>query len=191
LEIADRVKAGSLDLRENLMQSKIIMRYLTETGWQERWNILRLGPPKDFDGRERLGASDEAALILLSNRVEERSGSWEFDIYVAPARIGPAGSRPYYPLCFMAVEREYGLVVQMKMTEPWLNASEKQKEVIRLLEKSKTLPEEIRVRSQGTRTLLEPIARALGIRLRVSRLRLLEDAKASLYEYLSERKKNP
>jgi len=75
------------------------------------------------------------------------------------------------------------------MTAPWLKASEKQEEVIRLLEKSETLPEEIRVGSQGKRALLEPIARALGMRLRVSRLRLLEDAKASLYEYLSGHKK--
>jgi hypothetical protein len=189
LEIAGRMKAGSLDLRQNLMRGKVITRYSTENGWQERWDTLRLGSLDDFDRREPLGAADEAALLLLSSRTKQRSGSWEFDIFVAPARIGLADSRPYHPLCFMAVEREYGLVVQMNMTEPWLNASEKQKEVIRFLEKSETLPEEIRVGSQGTRALLEPISHALGMRLRVSRLRLLEDAKASLYEYLSGRKK--
>jgi len=189
LEIAGRVKDGSLDLRQNLARGKIITRYQTENGWQERWDILRLGYLDDFDRSEPLGAADEAALFLLSKRTKERSSSWELDIFVAPARIGPAGSRPYHPLCFMAVERESGLVVQMNMTPPWLNASEKQKEVICLLEKSETLPEEIRVGSQGKRALLEPIARALGMRLRVSRLRLLEDAKASLYEYLSGHKK--
>jgi len=189
LEIAGRVKDGSLDLRQNLARGKIITRYQTENGWQERWDILRLGYLDDFDRSEPLGAADEAALFLLSKRTKERSSSWELDIFVAPPRIGPAGSRPYHPLCFMAVERESGLVVQMNMTPPWLNASEKQKEVICLLEKSETLPEEIRVGSQGKRALLEPIARALGMRLRVSRLRLLEDAKASLYEYLSGHKK--
>ena len=189
LEIAERAKAGSLDIRQGLMHGEIITRYQSENGWRERWDILCLGPLEDTDLKEPLGAADEASLLILSNRVKERSGSWEFDIFVAPARIGPAGSCPYHPLCFMAVEREYGVVVQMKMTEPWLNASQKQKEVIRLLEKSETLPAEIRLRSQGIRALLEPIAHSLGIKLRVSRLRLLEDAKASLYEYLSRRKK--
>jgi len=39
-------------------------------------------------------------------------------------------------------------------------------EIIRLLEKSKLLPVEIKVRSQSIMTILEPIARAPGIRLR-------------------------
>lgn len=189
LEIAGKVKAGSLDLRQNLMRGKIITCYSTENGWRERWHTLRLGSLADVSKGEPLGAADEATLFLLSKRIKERSGSWEFDIFVTPARIGPTGSRPYHPLCFMAVDREYGLVVQMNMAQPWLNASQKRKEVIHLLEKSETLPEEIRVRSQSTRALLEPIAHALGMRLRVSRLRLLEDAKASLYEYLSRGKK--
>jgi hypothetical protein len=139
LEIAGRVKDGSLDLRQNLTRGKVITRYSTENGRQERWDILRLGYLDDFDRREPLGAADEAALLLLSKRTKQRSGSWELDIFVAPARIGPPGSRPYHPLCFMAVERESGLVVQMNMTAPWLKASEKQEEVIRLLEKSETL----------------------------------------------------
>jgi hypothetical protein len=188
LEIANRVKVGDLDLRRNLTRGKIVTRYLAENGWQEEWRSLHL-PSQDMGvSKEPLGAVDEARLHLLSNRVKERCGSWEFDIFVAPVHIGSAGSRPYHPLCFMAVERDYGLVVQTNMREPWLTASEKREEIIRLLEKSEVLPGEIRVRSQSIRAILEPIARALGIRLRVSRLRLVEEAKASLYEYLSHRR---
>jgi hypothetical protein len=190
LEIAERVKAGSLNLRKGLMCGKIITRYPSQSGWQERWDTLHLESVGDSESREPLSAVDEATLLLLGERIKERSGLWEFDIFIAPARIGPPGSRPYHPLCFMAVECEYGLVVQMNMTEPWLNTFQKRKEVIRLLEKSETLPEEIRIRSQSMRALLEPIARTLGVRLRVSRLRLLEEARASLYEYLSGRKKS-
>jgi len=185
LEIAERAKAGSLDLRRGLMRGRIITRYPSQSGWQERWDTLRLESVGNSESGEPLDATDEATLLLLSERKKERCGSWEFDIFIAPARIGPPGSRPYHPLCFMAVQREYGLVVQMNMTQPWLSNSEKRKEVIRLLEKSEKLPEEIRIRSQGMRAVLEPIACALGMKLRVSRLRLLEGAKASLYAYLS------
>lgn len=188
LEIANRVKVGDVDLRRNLIRGKIVTRYLAENGWQEKWGSLHLPPQNKRVSTEPLSAVDEARLHLLSNRVKERSGSWEFDIFVAPVHIGPAGSRPYHPLCFMGVEREYGLVVQMNMTQPWLIASEKREEVIRLFEKSEVLPVEIAVRSQSIRAILEPIARALGMRLRLSRLRLVEEAKASLDEYLSRRR---
>lgn len=188
LEIADRVRIGDLDLRRNLMRGKIITCYPTGEGWREKWDSLRLTPKDKESHEEPLSAVDEARLHLLGNRVKERSGAWEFDIFVAPVQIGPAGSRPYHPLCFLAVESEHGLVVQMNMTEPWLPASEKREETIRLLEKSEILPGEMRVGSKSIRAIMEPIARALGMRLRVSRLRLVEEAKTSLYEYLSRRR---
>ena len=189
LEIANRVEAGDLDLRRNLARGKIITRYWTDNGWKERRDTLRSAPQTKQVSKEPLSAADEAGLLLLSNRVKERSGSWEFDFFIMPVCIGPAGSRPYYPLCFMAVEREKGLVVQMNMTRPWLTVSQKQKVVIRLLKKSEVLPEEIRVGSPSAKGAMEPIAQALGMKLRVTRLRLVEEAKASLYEYLSRGKR--
>jgi len=189
LEIANTVEVGDLDLSRNLARGKIITRYWADNGWKEKRDTLHSAPQTKQVSRESLSAADEAGLLLLSNRVKERSGSWEFDFFIVPVYIGPAGSRPYHPLCFMAVECEHGLVVRMKMTKPWLTVSRKRKEVIRLLEKSEVLPEEIRVGSQSAKATMEPIAHALGMKLRVSRLRLVEQAKASLYEYLSRRKK--
>ncbi|MBU4348858.1 hypothetical protein KJ599_00870 [bacterium] len=48
----------------------------------------------------------------------------------------------------------------------------------------KTLPQEILVRKEETFNLLEPITSELGIKLRrVKRLRMLEDAQASMFKF--------
>lgn len=185
LEIARRVRAGDLDLQGNLARGKIITRYPSDKGWKERWDSVRRTTHDRAGSLEPLEVTDEAALLLLSNRAKRCSASWEFDIFVVPICMGPAGARPYYPLCFMAVDAERGQILHAEMTEPWLTTSEKRQEVIRFLERSEALPEEIKVSSQDTRAVLQPVAHALGISLRVSRLHRLQEAKDSLLGYLS------
>ena len=97
--------------------------------------------------------------------------------------IGQLPQRPYYPICFLVVEAKLGLIVGSNLTEPWLNLSQKQDEIIEILRKTSQLPTEIRVKSNKVREIVEPIT-SLGIKLRLASLPMLEQAKASLYEHL-------
>ena len=98
-----------------------------------------------------------------------------------------AGETPHFPICFLAVETKLGLVLDTNLTEPWLTFSEKQGEVIQILRKAKQLPREIRVKSDKVRRIVEPITSILGIKLRVTSLPMLEQARGSLYEHFSGR----
>jgi len=99
--------------------------------------------------------------------------------------IGSTSDRPHFPICFLAVESKLGFILGTNLTEPWLTFSEKQDEVILILRKANQLPREIRVKSEKVRRILEPITNILGIKLRVTSLSMLEQAKASLYEHFS------
>jgi len=187
LEIANRVRCGELDLRRRL-RGEILTRYLAGNAWREEWQPVPITRQDPTTAQEPLGAVNEARLHLLGSGGKDLSGSWELDIFVVPVHIGPRGSRPYYPLCFMAVERRHGLIVFSNMTQPWLTLSEKREELIRLLEEANTLPSEVWVRSPKMRQTVEPITRALGMTLRVGRLPMLQEAKSSLCDYLSRRR---
>ena len=57
---------------------------------------------------------------------------------------------------------------------------------LKLAEKCKTLPQEILVRKEETFNLIEPTTSELGIKLRrVKRLKMLEEAQASVYEFIA------
>ncbi|MBA7497356.1 hypothetical protein ES704_00084 [subsurface metagenome] len=62
--------------------------------------------------------------------------------------------------------------------------SEFQGQFLKLAENYKSLPQEILVNKEETFKLLEPIVSELGIKLRrVKKLRMLEDAQASMFEF--------
>ena len=62
--------------------------------------------------------------------------------------------------------------------------SEFQGQFLKLAENYKSLPQEILVNKEETFKLLEPITSELGIKLRrVKKLKMLEDARASMFEF--------
>jgi len=67
--------------------------------------------------------------------------------------------------------------------------SEFQVNFFKLAENRKILPREILVKKEETLKLLEPIASELGINLRrVKKLRMLEDAQASMRKFTAGKK---
>lgn len=80
-----------------------------------------------------------------------------------------------------------GLIIDSQMAEPWITLSQKRDAIIQILKKARQLPRNIRVKSEQVREILEPITSNLGISLRMGSLPLLEEAKASLRNYLSGR----
>lgn len=184
LAVADEIRSGRLDPLERESENLVLARYHRGGRWHEEWRKLpdRRNTPEHAS--QGINAVEQAELHLLRKRAGRLSGRWELDIFILPTPIGQAPERPYYPLCFLAMERQEGLIVGTSTTEPWLDLSQKQDQVVSMLTKAKHLPAEVRVTSHKVREVVEPITNILGIKLRVGAVPMLEETKASLYRYL-------
>lgn len=187
LAVANRVRYGELDLIPEGGPDRVLTRYYRAGEWLEEWRKPKKAERRTQTGTEAMDPVNEAQVHLLHSRASQLSGSWELDIFALPMAVESALARPYFPICFMAVERKLGLIVDTSLTNPWLTLAEKQDAVIQILNKAHRLPHEIRVKSKKVRQVLEPITKALGIDVRVGSLRMLEQAKASIYDGLSRR----
>ncbi len=184
LIVANRVSKDELDLFAEDKDGLVLTRYYREGNWMEEWR--KPPEPKDDlpEQTEPIGAVNEAQLHLLHSSAKKLSGTWELDIFMLPIPIGTPSDRPYFPTCFLAVERNQGLIMGTEMTGPFSTPRQKQDEIIKILEKVGQLPKEIRVKADKMRPIVEPITAILGINLRVGPLPVLEAAKAGLFQHL-------
>lgn len=185
LIVSSKVLNNELDLVEKEAEGFIFTRYYRDGKWLGEWRKPPVSDGNKQNTMEAAEAVNEARLHLLRSAAGKLKGSWEVDIFMLPLLIGPASSRAYFPLCFLAVEKKLGLIVDSKITKPWLTFSEKQDEVIQILEKAGQLPSDIRVKSDKIRLIIEPITRSLGINLHAGKLSMLEEAKASICDRFS------
>jgi hypothetical protein len=179
LEVAKRVREGQLDLFEEVDSDTILTRYSHAGQWLEEWRKPNVPRP----GVNIPAPPDEARLLGLRTAAKELRGSWELDVFLLPTAVSEGADRPYYPNCVLAVERQTGFIVGTELTGPRASPEEKQEAVIRLLEQSQLpLPQEIRVKGEEVRGVVEPVARSLGVSLHVARLKELEKARRSLFQ---------
>jgi hypothetical protein len=184
--VAEKVKQGGLDLLAGLAKGRVFTRLFRAGEWQEEWREPP-PPPRDAStGLDLAGPVDEAELLLLRNSAGRLSGSWEVDLFLLPASVGTESQRPYYPLCFLIVDRKRGLILNLEVFEPRLTLSEKRGTFLQLLKKTGSLPENIWVKSARIRAILEPLAIGLGIKLRVGPLPFLEEARAGLQDHFAQ-----
>lgn len=177
LEVATQVQREGLDLFRGADAGLILTRYPYAGRWLEEWR-------KPVSLKREVGAPeppDEARLQRLKVAGKLR-GSWEVDFFLLPTAVRSGLERPYHPTCILAVERQVGLIVGTELMGPCLSAAERQEAFIRVLERAKQLPIEIRVARDEVRGVIELVAQALGVSVRVARLPLLEKAKGSLFE---------
>lgn len=187
LVIAQRVQNSELDLLERETENLVLTLCHRGGKWLEEWRRPNMPNSNSESPMETIDPVTEAQLHLLRSRAGELGGTWEFDISMLPLPIGSSSDRPYFPSCFLAVEKKLGLIVGTNLTKPWLNLSEKRKAFIQILEKADELPREVRIKSDKVKRIVEPITSILGINLRVASLPMLEEAKASLYDHLCKR----
>lgn len=186
LVVADEVLKGDLRLLEYGASNPVFTRFFRDGRWQGEWRRVKTPDHSSQVNAESLGPLNEATLQLLRSRTNGLSGCWELDIFVLPVPIKDESGRPYFPVCFLAVDHKLGIILDSNLTGPWLTPAEKRNEVIKILEKTGQLPQEFWVKSQKVKELVRPIADALGIRIQVRSLRLLEEARAGLYNYFSQ-----
>jgi len=150
--------------------------------WRDEW----LKPLPWEKGEIIAEPIDEVRLEKIKRRIPHRQGVWEIDFFYYPTPIKEKEERPFYPYITLWVEQHSGFILSHDLAKPAECISEFQGQFLKLAENYKTLPQEILVRKEETFTLLEPITSELGIKLRrVKRLRMLEDAQASMSKFLS------
>jgi hypothetical protein len=92
--------------------------------------------------------------------------------------------RPFYPYITLWVEHHSGFILSHHLAKPAECMDEFQGQFLKIAEDMKSLPQEILVKKEETFKLLKPITSELGINLRrVKKLKMLEDAKASMFKF--------
>ena len=184
LQVARRLQNGDLNLGEGQQPDAVLTSCYRDGNWLDEW---RQPPEQQKFDSEGITPVAEAELHLLHNRTGQPTGRWELDIFLMPVSILSTTDRPYYPVLFLIVDSETGMIIDANLTEPWLTLSQKREEVIRMLKKMNQLPAKMQVKSAGVRRIVEPVTRLLGIKLSVGSLPRLKKARTALEERFSER----
>lgn len=183
LVVSNKVRLEKLNLLGKKSQNMVFTRYYRDGAWREEWRQPKPVNDNTASQKTPIEAETEAELKLLRKATGKPSGTWELDIFVLPAPVESESGRPYYPLCFLIVDRKMGLILDSRVIEPWLTLSQKQGELIAIFKKNKKLPQTIYVKSAAVKTIVEPLTGILEINLRMGAVPLLEEAQRGLFEY--------
>jgi len=188
IDVALRFKADSEMLtppKENHYLVRVPKTYKTGLSWRDMW----MEPLPLEKGEIITEPIDEVRLEKIKKRIPYHQGVWEVDFFYYLTPIKEKEERPFYPYITLWVEQHSGFILSHDLAKPAECISEFQGQFLKLAENYKTLPQEILVRKEETFTLLEPITSELGIKLRrVKRLRMLEDAQASMFRFTADEK---
>jgi len=185
IDVSTRFKADSEMLyppTENHYLVRVPKKDKTGLSWRDKWI-----EPLPFKKEEMIvGPIDEIRLEKIKRRIPHRQGVWEVDFFYSPKPIKEKGERPLYPYITLWVDHHSGFILSHDLDNPAEYISEFPGQFLKLAENYETLPQEILVRKEETFNLLEPITSELGIKIRrVKRLRMLEDAQASMSEFIA------
>ena len=125
---------------------------------------------------------------LLAVRVQDYAvrGVMELDITYSGAAIGKKGERNACASIAIAVDAESGMVLAPEVTDATVAAGDALAKVfLKAIQVSRTLPKEVRVRSQRFKDSLTPLMDSFGVTVRVaSRLPASDEARAHLLGFL-------
>ena len=180
----------SLRFKDNsgILTPPVKNRYLVrvpkkdETGlsWRDMW----IEPLPLEKGEIIAEPIDTDHLEKIKRKIPHRKGVWEVDFFYYPSPIKEKEERPFYPYITLWVEHHSGLILNHYLGKPAEYMSEFQGQFLKFAEDYKSLPQEILVKKEETFKLLELITSELGINLRrVRKLRMLEEAQASMSEF--------
>ncbi len=162
----------------------ILVRQRDGDSWQDAW---RTPPPPP--AAAPMPAWDTARAQAVGRRQLPRHGAWEVDFAYFPATIGPPGQRPYVPLSLLCVDAASYYMLTTHIAQRGQHLAEFQPVLFQVMEQSKWLPEEFRVKRPEVGDWLKPLATALSIPVRLAaHLPALEDARQGMDEFLSRRR---
>ena len=170
---------------ENRYLVRVSKKDKTGLSWRDEW----MEPLPLQKGEIIVEPIDEVRLEKIKRRIPNRQGVWEIDYFYYPGPIRDKEERPYYPYITLWVDQHSGFILSYDLAKPAECMDEFQGQFLKLVENRKILPQEILVKKEETFKLLKPIASELGITLRrVGKLKMLEEAQASMYEFTAGKK---
>jgi hypothetical protein len=181
LYVAGQVARRELRSLEYGASDSFYVRRLVEGNWRGEWQKLKI--PRFVKEADTGAAKETKEVFLKLLRNRKLAGSWQMDLFILPVPIEPKSGRPYYPLCFLVVDGESGIIVNFELTEPGITITEKRSTFLKMLEKSPRLPAAIQVKSRVVRDLIEPVTAALGITVPVHPLRYLEKVRREISKF--------
>jgi len=188
IALSTRFKADSGMLTpssENHYLVRVPKKDKTGLSWRDVWM-----EPLPLEKEEMIVEPiDAVRLEKIKRRIPYHQGVWEVDFFYYPTPIKEKEERPFYSYITLWVEQHSGFILSHDLAKPAECMSEFPGQFLKLAENYKTLPQEILVKKEETFKLLEPITSEIGIKLRrVKRLRMLEDAQASMFRFTADEK---
>jgi hypothetical protein len=182
LEVSARVREDELELQNEEDEELILTRYYRETTWREEWRKPRVWEPEITVPEP----SDPQRLSELRQLAGKPSGTWEMDIFPLPVPVPAESGRLYFPHLALAVDRSSGMVLGLDFLGPAPGPVVKQELIVRLLERGHHIPRNLRVATEDMCRIIEPVARMLGMSVRVGVLPVLEEARHGLQDSLMD-----
>jgi hypothetical protein len=112
------------------------------------------------------------------------TATWEIDFFFFPTPVREKG-RPFFPMMFLAMDHEKGVGLDTWLVPPWELFAVCRERVLDFIERAQALPSRILVRRQEFAAMLEPIASALRVKVRLvkalGQVRAFRDAMASRF----------
>ncbi len=157
-----------------------------EEGPEPRYHIEMLHsilPPEAPAPPVRLA---EDPLLALRGQDYPVRGAMELDLTYSGAAIGKKGERNSCASIAIAVDAGSGIVLAPEVTDSSVPAGETLAKVfLKAIQASRSLPKEVRVRSQRLKDCLAPLMESFGVRVRVaSRLPASDQARSHLLGFL-------
>jgi hypothetical protein len=129
-----------------------------------------------------------AAETLLAVHAQDYAvrGVMELDMTYSGAAIGKKGKRNACTSIALAVDAESGMVLAPEIADSSIPAGDTlAKAFLQAIQASRTLPKEVRVRSQKLKDCLDPLMESFGVTVRVaSRLPASDEARSGLLGFL-------
>jgi hypothetical protein len=119
-------------------------------------------------------------------RLPQTHGTLELDFSYMPGGVkDEGGGRPYFPYIVLAVDPASEMVLHFDLVKPGELAPALPKALLDVVEKVGMLPDRVLVRQEQALSLLQPLARLLGVRVsRVRRLTALDAALESMTAFM-------
>ncbi|MCX6021279.1 MAG: hypothetical protein NTZ05_06050 [Chloroflexi bacterium] len=178
MDVAHRFKSGELRLTDGMEGTSIFTRRLRQGVWGDEWRK----PARWESPEEQLPPPDPERLQRPQQSKRKGRDRWQLDLSLIPMPVGERNQRPYYPVALLVVN-EQGLIVGNDLLEPWTTPAGRQSTMLHILETAQELPQEIQVDRDEVRQLLEPVAKLLGITVRLAALRGIQSVKAALLQH--------
>lgn len=179
LNVSLRIREET-DLLEAPDEEEYLVRQQTEQGWADAWVVPDPVPVRLSQ------AVDSQRLAAMRRDFPRQRFTLQADLFAVRSQIKEKEDpRPYLPYILIVVEADSGMVLgtDLMIAKPSLDAvwAQTQLSFLETVARLESIPHRIAVRDQRLYNLLTPIARGLGIRLRVSRrLPALDEARAAI-----------